>query len=605
MAQCLSKQGAPGKVKTNFASLRLCAKGVPQSKHRICNTLYALWKLADEPFLQKLLSFRMISFEKRWIIVLLCWPGLLVAQPTVGLLHYQSEVMDGYTLLAPLQSATTYLIDNCGRQVHTWPGTGWTGNAVYLLADGSLMRTERISGSTYNTGGKGGRLLHLDWEGNLLWSYTYANELVHQHHDIEILPNGNILLLAWEKKTAAEAIAAGRDPATTPPEIWSEQIVELQPIGTDSANIVWEWHLWDHLIQDFDPDMANYGVISEHPGRINLNYIGLVGAGGADWIHLNSIDYHPQRDQLVLCSRAFSEIWILDHSTTSQEAAGQTGGLSGKGGNLLYRWGNPQAYQRGTEEDQVLFTAHDAHWLHSGESYSDTLLFFNNGVGRPEGTYSTVEELALPLDGQGNYLLEDPEPFGPEQPSWIYTAETPEDFFSKILSGAQRLPNGNTLICEGMFGRIFEITPTEEVVWEYLNPVNQFGPVAQGQEAPQNHVFRAYRFAPDFPAFTGRDLTPGEPIELMPWDTPCALAAQTTLAPSRWRMQPNPFQDQLIIKQLPNDHGLLQLLDSSGKVWLEQIATASTVILNTQHLPDGWYLLTWEGQVLDKVVKLP
>ena len=168
---------------------------------------------------------------------------------------------------------------------------------------------------------------------------SYNSETYHQHHDIEPLPNGNILILGWELKTGEEAISKGRDPLLLEDgELWPEHIVEIEPDG-DGGNIVWEWHLWDHLIQDFDSSLVNYGVVSEHPELMNINYMGPgqnSSGGKADWIHANSIDYNEELDQIIISSRALSEFWIIDHSTTKEEAASSSGGNAGMGGDILY-----------------------------------------------------------------------------------------------------------------------------------------------------------------------------------------------------------------------------------------------------------------------------
>ena len=104
----------------------------------------------------------------------------------------------------------------------------------------------------------------------------------------------------------------------------------------------------DHLIQDFDASKANYGEVAEHPELIDLNFRLSETTNyrdPSDWIHSNGIDYNPELDQIVLSPSNFSEVWIIDHSTTRTEAAGSNGGNSGKGGDLLYRWGNPRAYR--------------------------------------------------------------------------------------------------------------------------------------------------------------------------------------------------------------------------------------------------------------------
>ena len=180
---------------------------------------------------------------------------------------------------------------------------------------------------------------------------------------------------------------------------------------------------------------------------------------------------------------AFSEIWIIDHSTTTAEAASHKGGRSGKGGDLLYRWGNPRAYRNGSKMEQRLFNQHNAHWIPPGLPGEGHMLVFNNGSGRPGGDSSSVDEIVLPVDSQGQYTRNRRGPYGPIQAVWSYSAPKKSDFYSFFISGAQRLPNGNTLICSGASGTVFEVTPDKEVVWKYANPVmgNPGGPGGPGR----------------------------------------------------------------------------------------------------------------------------
>ena len=204
-------------------------------------------------------------------------------------------------------------------------------------------------------------------------------------------------------------------------------------------------------------------MVADHPELIDLNYRGPgTGPGGADLNHTNAIDYNAQFDQILLSIRCFSEIWVIDHSTTTAEAGGHSGGNSGMGGDLLYRWGNPAAYDAGDAGDQQLFVQHDAQWIPSGYPGAGNILVFNNGGGRPDGDYSSVDEIVPPVDSSGYY-----EGYGPTAPLWSYTAATPTDFYAAAISGAQRLPDGNTLICDGPNGYFFEVTSAGDLVWDY------------------------------------------------------------------------------------------------------------------------------------------
>jgi hypothetical protein len=432
------------------------------------------------------------------------------AKEGIGLIRNDPGTYAGYTLLSPLQSTSTFLIDMNGRVVKTWEIDSTPSSIAYLRENGNLLRAGLAANPPFGrTAGGGGKMQEFDWNGNLVWDFAYGTATATQHHDFTRLPNGNILMLVKEKKTAAEAIAAGRIPSTVEgTEVQPDSLVEIKPVGKTGGEVVWEWHLWDHLIQDIDKEKANYGDVAAHPELVDINYGVTAGKrANADWTHFNAIDYNPDLDQVLVSLRNFSEIWLIDHSTNTKEAAVHTGGKRGKGGDLLYRWGNPRVYRAGTEADQRLYGQHNAHWIPKGLNGAGHILIYNNGDTRPGSMYSSVEEIALP-SSNGRYEIGASKRFGPDQPVWSYSAPNPTDFYSVNISGAQRLPNGNTLICAGAPGIVFEITPQKKVVWQYNLPA--FG----GRGGPNaRQVFRAYRFAADSPALKGRQLVAGKTLE--------------------------------------------------------------------------------------------
>jgi hypothetical protein len=450
---------------------------------------------------------------------LACLLFLLIAQPlwaahTLGVFINEEEAFPGYTLFAADRYTDVYLIDNEGRLVNSWPGTYEPALSVYLLENGDLLRTVEIPVVTpFTAGGAGGRVEKYDWDGTLLWTYDYASDFYLQHHDIEPLPNGNVLINAWEYKTKAEAVAAGRDPGQlTQNELWPDHVIEVEPTLPLGGNIVWEWHAWDHLIQDFDPSKANYGVVEDHPELVDINWV--AQKANADWNHVNAVAYHEAFDQIILTPRKFSEIWVIDHSTTTAEAAGHTGGARGKGGDLLYRWGNPLAYKRGVADDATLFKPHDGRWIPPGLPGGENMLIFNNGNNRPSGKASSVDEFVPASDTFGDYpTLSAGETYGPTSLAWTYFDPVPGNFYADTKSGAQRLPNGNTLICNSPEGTFFEINAKGETVWKYVNPVHGKGPRPQGTIPTNNYAFRATKFPADYAGFSGQDLTPGAPLE--------------------------------------------------------------------------------------------
>lgn len=440
---------------------------------------------------------------------------------------------DGYVLFSPLLSTITYLVDRRGRVVHTWESDLAPGAAVYLLDNGNLLRCGRQPDvAVFRGGGQGGRIQEFRWDGAPVWDWVVASADRLQHHDIEPLPNGNLLVLAWEFKTREEALRAGRRPERVGPAgLWPDAVLEVRPIRPHGGVIVWEWHLWDHLIQDAAPRRENFGEVSEHPERVDINgdghreprdpedlqrlralgYLGQDDGGDsqADFVHTNSIAYHPGLDQIALSVPGFNEIWILDHATSTREAAGRSGGRAGRGGDLLYRWGNPEAYGRGVAADRRLFAQHDVRWIPAGCPGADHLLVFNNGRERPQGRWSSVLELAPPLTADGVYELAADGRFGPDAPVWEYTAPDKRAFYADFISGAQRLANGNTFITSGPRGRFFEVTARGETVWEYVNSFSGNAPNPAGD--PPYSVFRATHLAPDHPGLAGRDLEPLDP----------------------------------------------------------------------------------------------
>ena len=365
---------------------------------------------------------------------------------------------EGQILYSPFYGTTTYLIDCNGTVNHTWSSTHRPFTESYLLENGSIMRPILTTSGVQK----------ILWDGTVEWDYRYTVSGCTCHHDIEVLPNGNVLMIVWETKTRAQAIAAGRDPnkisgySFTP-----DKVIEIKPTGPTSGEIVWEWYVWDHLIQDFDSSKDNYGVVGDHPELIDINF---GDSFTYDWLHTNSIDYHEEFDQVLVSSHNFDEVWIIDHSTTTEEAAGHTGGNYGKGGDLLYRWGNPESYDAGTDSDQKFFFQHDVTWIKPGFPGEGNILLFNNGNNRPGGQYSTINEFTPPVDSNGEYYLEPGGAYGPEDYTWTYTASPPASFYSHVYGGAQRLKDGNTLICYGTQGKFFVVAPDNTKIWEFTNP---------------------------------------------------------------------------------------------------------------------------------------
>lgn len=433
--------------------------------------------------------------------------------PSQLIQYNASKTREGYTLFS--SGGKTYLIDMLGNVVHSWnlPEEGY----MILLENGNLFGNmrfvppKRLKSKDLALGGWGGGLVELDWDSNIVWRWDHNTPTSLQHHDFVKMPNGNALTVVWEHIPYEEVIKAGRRiDQTTKAGVAADAIYEVNPAG----EVVWKWRTWDHrgtnASDKFDVNYITY-LIPEHEHE------------NQDWTHVNDVDYDPETDQILIDSREFGEIYIIDHKT----------------GKMVYRWGNPSAYGAGepptfsTPGDQILFGPHDAHWIKPGLPGAGNILIFNNGWGRPPITYSSVIEMN-PNTGE---IV------------WEYKSLAETGFAAHHISGSQRLQNGNTLICSGIGGHLFEVTHENEIVWEYINPNTQNkGPRTWLEDAPfppvgpkasfANNVFRAHRYGPDYPGLAGKDLAPKGQIAPDPksgWKPKVDLTGATQPGVELWK----------------------------------------------------------------------
>lgn len=376
------------------------------------------------------------------IILLLIMPGTISQAGSYG----------DYTFYAPKTNGKAYLVDLSGNNYHTWTfaANKPTGYSSYLLPGGVVLRTVAKSGNSFTGGGMCGEVQKVDWNGNVIWDYVYSTTAYCSHHDVCPMPNGNVLIIAYESKTPAEVTQAGCSQNIT---MWPDKIVEIQPSGATGGTVVWEWHVWDHLCQTYNAAKSNYVTsIVQHPELLNINY-----NTQKDWMHVNGIDYNATLDQITFSSHYLNEIYVIDHSTTTAQAASHTGGNSGKGGDFLYRWGNPAAYQAtGTT---IFNVVHDAHWVPADCPRANYLAGFNNKGGA--GNKTCVDLFNPPYDGF-NYSITLGSAYAPSTYNWRHTYS---GMPTQDEGNSQQLPNGNTLICISFSGYIYEIDSNQTVVW--------------------------------------------------------------------------------------------------------------------------------------------
>lgn len=471
--------------------------------------------------------------------------------PTELVQYDPSKAYNGYTLFSPFRGKQTYLIDIQGNVVHVWPypeGWGKPGDEAVekharLLEDGTLLR------GTINraAGDRGATYQLLDWQGLVIWEFKDPRKDRAAHHDFRMIWNPKLkaktlMFVSSRDITHDEAIALGCDPDlnedyNTAPD----GIVEVDMEG----NIIWEWNISDHLIQDINPNVKNHvgegKTIADYPGKFDPNF----GTGRQrDWIHTNSFDHNAVLDQIVVNNSVDSEFYIIDHGRTfiPGDPEGSIALAADEAGDFIYRWGNPCVFDSGecpslkyegttfSNGHQQVFFSHDVQWIREKETTpmkwdlpgAGHFLIFDNGSRRPGPSHSTVLEINPYKEDwkKGIYIPQmeagHNEWGASDQVVWSFRSCMPNAFFGHYISGCQRLPNGNTLIDSGPHGHFFEVTKEGEVVWEYISPVgdrtkDDLGIYKMMSDEPGgffNSVFRCHRYGPDYAGLAEKDLKP-------------------------------------------------------------------------------------------------
>lgn len=410
--------------------------------------------------------------------------------PTGVLLYDRDAAFDGFNLLTV--GTKSYLFDMRGRLAKTW---AWErGGDTQLLENGHLLRLEVLPPperrSQLNWGGAAGFVSEYDWNGDLMWRTRFDGPDAINHHMVHRMPNGNTLVIVWERIPYAEAVARGRDPATLhdpatadcfastfPPgryicDFWPDKIVELDPAGEPTG---WQWRAWDHMCDGKDPsclDINHRFPIDPRSHRASANYM-----------HTNAIDFDPEggtAGHVIINSRVLGEFFVIDYAS----------------GAIVQRWGNPCSYGAGAcpsymdNGDQELFGAHGAHVVKQrGDPGRGHVLVFDNGWMRPfNPTAWGTASRALEVDLSTGDIV------------WSY--QTVANHHSPFVGYAQALPNGNRLISLGMEGNLIEVTRDEgRIVWNFVNPIvggSQMRCILGDEDAGGNFFFRVLRYAPDY-----------------------------------------------------------------------------------------------------------
>jgi len=517
---------------------------------------------------------------------------------TVGLLSFDDDLgVGGYTLIFPERQPDIFLLNKCGEIVHRWEDdpAARPGAVAYLLENGNIIRSKWLAdnpSSVSTSGGAGGIIEIVSWDNEVLWTYNIADSTQIQHHDIHFTPQGTVMIIVWQIKELNEIVANGFDTlSNNQRSILTDYILEIDPV-TDS--IVWEWHAWDHLIQEHDSTKANFGVVAEHPERININYQEYT-FGKTDWLHCNSIDYNPTLDQVMISSKHLNEFWIIDRSTTSAEATGTSGGNSNQGGDLLFRWGNPKAYQAGETSDRQLFSQHDVQWIDENDvnpnyDFFEKIALYNNHI---ETGLSLGQILAPQFDTTSFSYLKSNNTFLPENFSAEFSHPDTARNYSTAASSIQIIGDGSVIMCAGRQGRTFELTPDGQVAWEYITPFKNGNQIPQGinLSSSENFTFQAQRYLETYPAFIGKTLEPLGFIELDPNVAFCPLVSINEFKNENddFSISPNPVNTLLFIENNNEKIEEIKIYNSFGTLILTTKIPFGKTEINISNWPSGIY----------------
>lgn len=354
------------------------------------------------------------------------------------------DVYPGYAFYSSGRECKLYDMDK--NLVHTWTSNYQCAGAARLCRDSSVLYSGRNPDGWSGGVLTGGQIQIIKWNGELAWDFQYASSEYCPHHNMEIMyytddpkETPNVLLACYEKENNASELP--------------DKLVEIKPTGKTTGEIVWQWYAWDHRTND--PD--NHPELLEEPSGTRP---------GGDWNHLNSVSYNRVLDQIVCGIKNFDEFIIIDHSTTIEEASGHTGGTYGKGGDILYRWGKASNY--GCTGNDYIRGHHAASWIQKIFPGTNLEVPGGGNVVLFENSLREVVEVELPGNGDGIYPRNPGEAFDPDSPTWTYTMSNPGQHEGSV----ERLPNGNTFICDAN-SSIYEITSGGQTVWSMSARTNQ------------------------------------------------------------------------------------------------------------------------------------
>ena len=398
-------------------------------------------------------------------------------------IYKPDKAYNGYTLFC-VDNFGSFLIDMRGNVVREWKNVGTVDHPVKMLPGGHVM------GAT----GKHGRIIGhedsndlaiVDWNDKIIWSYPKAG----MHHDFEREGNPvGYYAPGLEPNLKGGKTMILSNKVVKRPKISDKPLLDdIIYIVDESGKVIWEWLASDH-IEEMGFSIEARTTMYRYPNYVMSRTPGMVGG---DWIHLNSASwvgpnkwydkgdqrFHP--DNIIYDGRQTNTTGIIDHKT----------------GKIVWHLGPDFESTKTLREIGCTVGLHHAHVIPKGLPGEGNILIFDNGGFAGFGAPNPTAPYGMNNARRDYSRIVEIDPVAMKV-VWEYDANKAGNrdlskFYSDYVSSSQRLPNGNTLICEGSVGRLFEVTPNYETVWEYISPYYQ-------AKENYNMVYRTYRVPYDY-----------------------------------------------------------------------------------------------------------
>jgi hypothetical protein len=422
--------------------------------------------------------------------------------PTGTTIYQPDRSWNGYTVLSPLGTQAVLVIDMNGNVVKRWEDyNNSAGGPARVLPGGVVIAASGARPPHQEST----ELVQRDFHGKVIWQFSRNEQIttregstiwsVRQHHDWQrdsfpagyyspettpAVEGGNTLILTHADR---------KQPKVADGVLEDARLIEVSWTG----DIVWEWVASDHIDELGFADDARKAI--KAASGVNA------ARGTFDWLHVNSATYVGPNRWFDQGDTRFAPNNVIISSREASLLA-----IVGRDGSIVWRLGPDFSASKELRAIRQIIGQHHAHLIPKGLPGAGNLMVFDNGGASGYGFANPIAP-----DGRGAFVrptsrvLE----INPVTLELVWSYTNPR-FFSTNISGAQRLPNGNTLITAGAGGRMFEVTKEGAIVWEYMYPT------FSGANA-SNAVYRAYRipygWIPQLTPPAERRVTPPAPGE--------------------------------------------------------------------------------------------